>query len=275
MVIQNEKISSDVVALIKSVVTGDINEFSINVEDFNGKGEGFVGEVLFLCLTNNKTKEKKDIIIKQQRTLNGEPLRYTVNAFENEIYFYTDIWPTLEKFYRCATGKLVNFVPKCVGTSRGQLRRIALENLKLEGFVTYDKTNPFDKEHFSKVLEKYGVFHALSMALKVQNVEEFNRLVALLRPVREAEFDDKSFGGKLLKRISHEFQEKFGPDDEVLIGQLKMYAEFGPKIVNHCHCEGKLNGILLHGDCWSNNFMFKYDVSLSLFCLKLQSLLLQ
>lgn len=262
MINQNENIASDILELLKEVVIGDINDFSIDIDDYDGKGEGFIGDVIFLTLTNNKTNEKEDVVLKQQKTFNGQPLNITIAAFENEINFYSDIWCTLELFYKDSTRKTLNFIPKCLATSRSKLRKIALENLKVEGFAPHDKTKPFDIVHFSAVLRTYGVLHALSMALKERNSEEFKRLEGLLMHINERDFDkETSFGGKVLKTVCRDFQKMFDANDELVIEYLKLYERIGPKIVDRCFCEGQLNGILLHGDSWSNNFLFKYDVS--------------
>lgn len=262
MVNKNDNIAPDVLELLKDVVIGDINDYSINIDDYDGKGEGFIGDVTFLTLTNNKTNEKEGVVLKEQKTVKGEPLNITIAAFENEINFYRDIWCTLEQFYKDSTKKTINFIPKCVATSRSKMRKVVLENLKLQGFAPHDKTKPFDTVHFTAVLRTYGVFHALSMALKQQNSEEFRRLEGLLYYIDERDFDkDKSFGGKVLKTVCRDFQKMFDANDEILIEYLKLYERIGPKIVDRCFCEGQLNGILLHGDSWSNNFMFKYDVS--------------
>lgn len=166
----------------------------------------------------------------RKKTLNSEPPRYTVNCFENEIYFYNDLWPALTKFYRKATGKSISFVPKCLGTSKNRLR-IALENVKLQGFVTFDKRKPFDDKHFSVALKMYGVFHGLSMALKVQNVDEFNGFVSHLLAIDELDFSDHTFRGRVVKRVSNDFQKMFDPSEEILIEQLKLYERIGPKII--------------------------------------------
>lgn len=123
------KISSDLLQLLKNVVQEDIEEFNVELMN-NEKGEGFVGEILFVTLTHKITREMKEVVIKQEQLKNGEILSDLSGIFQREVYFYADIWPLLEKYYENVTGKQLSFVPKCLVTSDEGRKRIILENTK-------------------------------------------------------------------------------------------------------------------------------------------------
>lgn len=258
----SENISTEILELLNSVVNGKINDFSIDVKNFGGKGEGFTGDVLFGTLTNKKTKEQISTVVKEQKGYQGKPFEYTIPLFKNEIQFYNRIWPTLQKFYQEATGKSFNIVAKCLATTNGDFKKLALENLLASGFVLYDKQKPFNDEHFSFIFNTYGIYHGISAALKVQNREEFNKLIEPLDPLWKTAYHDESYTGKIFKMLSGQCKKLFDQETEKhVIDKLDEYEKNGANIVNDCMWQGR-DGVILHADCWSNNFMFKYGVSI-------------
>lgn len=253
-------ISADMHQLFKSVVNN--GDFHVDIQAFDGMGEGFVGDVLFVTITEKQTNEEQYFIIKQQRCLNGKALNYTDTPFDNEIYFYSTIWPTLQQFHQESTQTSLEMVPKCVGTFNGGLKKIALENLSVKNFVTYDKRKPFDDDHLMLIMETYGKFHAVSMAFKARNVGEYNTLIEPLRRPDITVYKEDNFCGKYLRFVFRQVQDFFDRDLG-LVERLKFYETSGINLLNNCLSDGTSNGVLLHGDCWSNNMMFKYDVSMN------------
>lgn len=256
-------IPGDLFELLNCAVRGKISEYSVELKAFDGKGEGFVGDILFFNLVNKKTQEQKSLVVKQQKGYNGKPFEFTAPLFDNEIHFYNTIWPTLHTFFQEKTGKILDIVPHCLATSTAEFKRLLLEDLLSENFLLYDKRKPFDKQHFSLILTTYGIYHGITMALKQQNNEEYNRLLEPLHPVWKTAYDNGSYLAKTLVLLSRKSKEFFDEKSEKsVIERLQVYEQEGPKILNECIAQVGGDGILLHGDCWSNNNMFRYKVSL-------------
>lgn len=253
---------SDLNCLLEQAVKCSQDDFSVDIQKFDGKGEGFCGDLLFVTLTMKKTKEKKLLCVKQQKLFENKPIAFSCPLFDNEIYFYTEIGPTMKKFYQESTGKTLNVIPNCYATSGGEFRKIVLENLLSTNFVMYDKTKPFDDDHFSYIFNVYGIYHGISMALRILNVEEYEKLSTNLAPLWNTAYGRESYAGKVLMAISRSAKELF-PDKRhrSLIEKLQIYENDGPEIINNCFINDHSSSVLLHGDCWSNNFMFKYGVS--------------
>lgn len=54
---------------------------------------------------------------------------------------------------------------------------IALEDLSRDGYKTADRTNGLDFYHCKEIMTCLGKFHAVSLAIKDQQPDEFKKLV--------------------------------------------------------------------------------------------------
>lgn len=257
-----EHIPCDLVELLNSSVNGKLNDFTIELNYFDGTGEGFSADIIFVALTEKKSPNKISIAVKQPKGSKGKPYDYTHSLFENEVHFYKTIWPTLRQFYEEGSGKSIDIVPHCFAVTTGNNKMLGIENLLWNGFVLYDKTNPFDDEHITNIFKTYGIYHGISMALKHLDVEKYNELLRPLNPLWKTAFGNDTFSGKRLIKLSGICKKLFDNNfHEPLIRKLQDYEENGPNIINDCLSQKESVGVILHGDCWSNNFMFKYGVS--------------
>lgn len=245
------------------------DDFSIEISEEFNKGEGLVGDLFAITLVNKRSQEKRHVIVKQQLCLDGKPLEFTFKPFENEIRFYSDIWPRLIHMYENQTGRSVGFVPNCLGISHNEIMKIALENLATQGFLSHDKTQALDDEHLKLTFKAFGIFHGLSMTLKKQNIEEYFRLVSPLHFIWKEAFTKENVSAKCLKLFAGLVQNFFDPLTEGhLLEKLRLYENEGPELIYAVLNQEVVNGVIIHGDGWSNNFLFKYDVSENDFCCK-------
>lgn len=167
---------SDLCQALKSVVNDNIDDYALELWS-NEKGQGFVAEIAFVNLTHHKTKNIQQLIIKQEQKGNESIEELLVASFLNEIRFYDIIWPFLQNFYKNVSRKELNIVPKCFGTSDFGRKRIILENVTPQGYKIYDKSQPFDSEHYRKIFETYGNYHGISMALREKDPLQYKKLV--------------------------------------------------------------------------------------------------
>lgn len=254
------KIPSDFYDLLKTVYQKNIDDYEIEIVP-NEKGQGFIGEVVFVNLTHKETSEKKQVIVKQEQMTDGKPFEYFKNFFEKEIYFYGEVWPYLRKYYKNVSEKELTLVPKYLGTSNEERKRIILENIRPQGYELYDKRKPFDDDHLRIIFKTYGLYHGISMALRTQDYDEYNRLVGNYSNIHLYLYVDSTYGRNFVQRIK-EIQTFFDPvEDAAVLEKLRFYEESGLQMLYKCVTENLPHEVILHGDCWSNNFMFKYDVS--------------
>lgn len=260
-----EHIPLDLYAFIQTIKQNHLEDFAIDLTN-NSQGEGYHGDVTFLMLTNKKTGEKQFLTLKQQKIKNGKIIEWSNKPFENEIYFYDTVWSTLNKMYFEKTGKMLDFVPHCLGTSKDGVKRIVMENLKIKDFYVKDKTKHFEEEHFKHIFRMYGIFHGLSMSFKEENFEEFSRWTKTIHHLWIDMFNPNGFVGKSLGVNARAVLNLFDAVKEKhLYDSVAEYEKHGRDIIYNLINRDQTFRVIRHGDCWSNNVMFKYNVSIPLY----------
>ncbi|KAJ8977342.1 hypothetical protein NQ317_017756 [Molorchus minor] len=249
----------------KAVETVDLKNCEINVQGKTEKGDGYVGEIVFVSVNgenNENEKQYLDLVVKHGKSnddlRNNIPVRDT---FEGEIHVYEKVIPTFQKFQR--EKQVLNMfenVPKCYLTLMlKNMEVLVLENLRKVGYELHDKTQPMNADHLKLILRKYGQFHALSFALKDQRKDEFKSLCDGV----------KDLFIEFLKNTS--VKESYRKSLETFLimakerGDLDLYQKLKDLIIRdvddilvNSRSQKEEQCVLLHGDCWNNNFMFKY-----------------
>ncbi|XP_018566835.1 uncharacterized protein LOC108907579 [Anoplophora glabripennis] len=247
---------------LKKVIEGNIENFEIVVHDANKKGEGFLGEVVFVTLENKQSNEVINLVVKQAFTKQSirdvGPIR---EAFMNEIYFYDQVWKRLNKFQeRIPMQSQSHKVPKYfTSTSEDGSEKLVLENLKFKKFEVHNKKIPLDKQHFEFIFREYGKFHGLSFAYKSLYPEDFANLAKELLDIFLVFINGDGFK-KAVKNINDLAMDSLQPGiDDAVIEKFRPSVE---NCVEHfkesIDCNTKYT-VITHGDCWSNNMMFKYS----------------
>lgn len=260
----SDVISREILETLKNVVKESIENFEVTLHDGNKKGEGFLGKIIFVSLRNKKHDQEFHFIVKQAFTNRSvremHPIR---SVYINEIYFYSQIWPQLNKFQEKIDPKYqFQKLPKCfAAVDEENSEKLLLENLKFHNFEIYDKRKPFNKEHVELIFKEYGKLHAPSFAYKSLYPKSYVRLVeGTTNTFSDIGSRDYFQKGNV---ATHEacLNNLLPGMDDAVIEKYKHY----PKICNKLffesiNCDTKYT-VIIHGDCWSNNMMFKYNVS--------------
>lgn len=252
----------DLEQMLKKQFGDRAGDFTIQV-DGNFKNEnGVTAKILYVTIYNEKTGVRQYCIVKQEKPGQGYIYEKIREMIINEIHFYTNIWKTFIEIYEEKTGKELTIIPYCNGISEEGLMKIALENITIQGFIEYDKTHFFDNDHIVLIYKTYGLFHGLSMILKHRSIEEYLRLVTPLHTAYKYSFEDDGYFTPRFKGVMTLVKEFFDPLTEgLLLEIIDLFASVGHKLVYEVLCQNLEDGVIVHGDCWSNNFMFKYQVS--------------
>ncbi|KAJ8926110.1 hypothetical protein NQ315_009967 [Exocentrus adspersus] len=248
--------------VLKTVVKGNIDDFTVTVHDPNKKGEGYLGQMFFITLQEKTNGSRFMFAVKQAFSENKIRDTFPIrNAFLNEIYFYTKVWPKLAKFQEEeASGKpSFHHIPRCYAVvSDNDQEMLVLENLKFRGFELHDKKKVLSTSMFEYLFDLYGKYHALSFAYKALHPEEFSELCKDVIDVWVT-FSTRENFSEATKMCTRQALEVLEPGvDDQIAERYRHYVEDGAKLIANSLEETKYSAIL-HGDCWSNNMMFKYD----------------
>ncbi|XP_012277574.1 uncharacterized protein LOC105698151 [Orussus abietinus] len=178
---------------------------------------------------------------------------YIRNAdfFHNEAYAYKELLPLLGPVG-----------PACIYAGP---EAIIMEDLKLAGYEVCDRMDLLDMNHCVSVLQTLASFHAKSYALKLKDRPGFLKLVSHLK---EAVFprDEKPAIGQAVEASLHHAilqLESIKPRTKDVEKAIEAVGGLRGKTVDIMKDalfspEGQFH-VLVHGDPWNNNLLFKHD----------------
>lgn len=244
---------------------------ALNLEDYTVPplnlealmGYGFSSQFYKPSLIDTKTNEKIQLAIKKAPDANEtRKINAIEDSYKNETYFYTHIYPAMQDIQKeHKVSQLFNCVPQYV-TSVDKIGEelIVFKDVTVDGFQLRDKHLLFDDEHTSLIFQTYGRFHAISFCLIKKDSEKFHKLVEPLSAIWKKmikNYEYKTYIENVLKEAYEALDvEADGPIREKFTEYVSNSAQKFEEALSY---HGKYLG-LLHGDCWSNNTMFKYKV---------------
>ncbi|KAI4467393.1 hypothetical protein MML48_2g00009469 [Holotrichia oblita] len=184
------------------------------------------------------------------------------SVYTNEIYFYERVIPAYMEFLgkNGVTDSFRN-VPECYGSADKKI--LALRNLRSDGYDLCDKKFIGNEEHIELVLKTYAKFHAIGFGYKDQKPELYNKLVEGVVDIFSNASEDlnkqRVEGAKVLIQ---DFLSRLDPrKDKFILDQSQNIVDKLTEFDLSLRTLTYANSILIHGDCWCNNMMFKYTDS--------------
>lgn len=236
------------------------------------KGDGVIAvinRVTFTGIDSNNQLHKENLILKTAPTheiyRKSSPIH---EMYQNEIYAYRAILPTLREKYENLGLKFVNF-PECyLSNSEEDSEYLVFEDLTCDGFKLWRKQETMDDDHLFMVLENLAKFHSASILLKKKYSEVWKNLIGNLNDVTKKFFCGTDFCEAIVdlaKTI-----DPILPDQNDASNRFKMFRdnemrEFLCEFCNQTDSES----VIVHGDLWCNNILFKYGVSSIFILIKL------
>ncbi|EFA06728.1 hypothetical protein TcasGA2_TC009659 [Tribolium castaneum] len=225
-------------------------DFSVTCVRPSEKGEGYMGDILFVQTSGAL---HLDLVLKCSKR--SQQLRQTLpvqHCFENEIHFYDTILPAFARFQRSKNVSAFDSVPEYFGSfTSDNFEVVILENLKSSGFQLHDKTKALSRDRLELVLKEYGKFHAISAVMQAQDAN-FSKLVNGVLNVWE-EFAEKTDAVQFFGAPIDEICDVLSPELAEKLRQFKAQINYILKDLRNAESFK----VVTHGDCWSNNFMFK------------------
>ncbi|KAL1513592.1 hypothetical protein ABEB36_002986 [Hypothenemus hampei] len=185
-----------------------------------------------------------------------------VDAFNAEINVFNQLIPRFHKLQIEKGLELFGSTANCYhATMTGQLEIMIMENLTAKGYTVHNKTSPLDINHIKLVIKAYAEWHALSFALKDQYPNDYLQIAENFRFSAWRKFIQGGFG-QILNICQKDFYKWLKE-----IGEVELLEQHKSKLHNNDVVtvlirlmeETNKESVILHGDCWNNNFMFRYE----------------
>lgn len=250
-----------------------LTDISFEARQGSNHGDNFLGEIISVTLKGMRTicgikvVDKLDLVCKISPSNTERRIFFETDAiFAREAFVYNELLPTFVEFQRqkglSAKESFLSF-PKChlaiIDTENAE-HIIIMDDIKVKGFSMWPKSEASRLDHCRLVIDALAKLHAVSFALKDQRPEVFQKF-KLLNDLQRSIFN------KSVKM----FREVYDAVLRLLHdGNQKMIIEdFKENILlyfNNCISEDTYDrcSVVTHGDCWTNNVLFKYNNVVSL-----------
>ncbi|KAF2901789.1 hypothetical protein ILUMI_04405 [Ignelater luminosus] len=229
------------------------------------KGDGYLGLITAICVTGktNSGKEKTlHLVVKSASKSDAVRVETPLsNVFDREIYMYNTVIPAFRRFEKERNLSPFSSSAKCYKACMiEKSEAIVLQNLKEAGYSMWERRLPMEHDHISLVMTEYGRFHAISLAMKDQVPERFQKLTDSMYDIF-AIFMEKA---SLLRMFKKQCIRALDSLDSII--DKNAYTAFKTFIdreldefLNNLPKAVDKYSVVLHGDCWTNNMMFKYE----------------
>ncbi|KAJ3646076.1 hypothetical protein Zmor_023687 [Zophobas morio] len=245
----------------------NLQTFSVTITGTSEKGDGYAGDIIFVFVTGTDKEGKKkeyDLVLKCSKPSVAlmENIPVFRQIFVKEAYVYQNVFPVFKEF-QVSKGieKPFDSVPKCYGVySDGFRYVIVLENLKKLGYDLWPKAKPLTREVINIVIKDYAKFHATSVALEEQHPEKFRNLIEHVAEDVMRSFSEKAGFLNTVKNCVEELHELLRDDvkSDILETWLKLKDQVG-FILSEMEPGVDDLKVINHGDCWVNNFLYKFE----------------
>uniref|UniRef100_A0A182QQC1 CHK kinase-like domain-containing protein n=1 Tax=Anopheles farauti TaxID=69004 RepID=A0A182QQC1_9DIPT len=257
----------------------------------SGRGDNYTAALFRIALkghtqpagSSKKLKWEKSVICKRLPDCKIKREAFKSEAlFRNEVVFYNTIMPEYIDFQRrqmtsvaraetrgtdceepvqwespTESGDIFQAVPQCY-LARDDL--LVLEDLRVRSFTMPNRQAGLGSKQLEAVLVELARFHATSLAYKQRHPSEFQKLTkALVEGIfsqANAEWYRKYYD--VLTRNAIQMVRQTVPEKKEHLAKLEEFLGncFG-HLVELVNRESKLS-VICHGDCWTNNVLFRY-----------------
>ncbi|KFB45282.1 AGAP003123-PA-like protein [Anopheles sinensis] len=255
----------------------------------SGRGDNYTAALFRLALkghtqpegSSKKLKWEKSVICKRLPDCKIKREAFKSEAlFRNEVVFYNSIMPEYNEFQRRQVKEasksrgtkhvneedegdeqqsesIFDAVPQCY---LAQDDLLVLEDLRVRSFTMPDRQAGLGPTQLEAVLVELAKFHAVSLAYKQQHPVEFQKLTNSLSEgiFSQANTDWYRKYYDVLTRNAIQMVRQTVPEKKEHLAKLEAFlGNCFANLVELVSRESELS-VICHGDCWTNNVLFRY-----------------
>nr|CAH7730317.1 unnamed protein product [Callosobruchus chinensis] len=245
----------------EAIASEDISSYEVELRGSTENGDSFIGQVLFVevqGIDGNGKPKQLHLAVK----LPKENATFRENmgkmSFHQEIIIYEDVFPAFERFqHQRQIRNPFSAHPRCFKCLKLEDKEVlALEDLNSAGYAHHNKDICMNLAHIRMVLREYAKLHALSLALRDQNKPLFDSLTRRLKdPFVDFLSESKAAFNTGIQEVLDLLQRS---GDEDLYQKYKELSKGGADRLVEIIATIDEKAVIVHGDCWNNNFMFQY-----------------
>lgn len=236
------------------------------VKDFTQKGDNMatcVTSVEVTYSTDAAEDRRVSYVVKLNPQRKVEGMNMISDIMEKEINFYTDILPDLNgALERVGVSRLR--VPTFLfaqGAAGSEM--IFFEDLRARGFKMADRKLGLDAAHAHLVFKELARLHAASDILKKSYGDPTERHPLLKKDWISSTGEERDFMQKIMTSNLEgavKLLSKIQGYDNILQWTIQNQPRNMDLFESQLAAEPPFQ-VICHGDCWSNNFLFRYDDS--------------
>lgn len=264
---QKEIVITDYIreSLDKVAVAEGFLNYDFIVDHGSSIGDGFVGIMIKVIIKEIDSSKSLQVLAKiPPVSIQIREMMKSMKLFEREVFIYNVLLPEFVAFQqekKISRAQGFFDFPKVYYADYDEDRDesiIVMEDLRNSGFRMWDKTKPVNFEHAKFIMTALGRYHAISLAMKAKNPEQFEKFKAL-NDFMSLNFEEESFRGFMESSLVRAM-EMLPAEDTKSRARFKKMADQAKQVLNDCVNPDLIEpyGVVGHGDCWVNNFMYHY-----------------
>ncbi|KAG7160311.1 uncharacterized protein LOC121876410 [Homarus americanus] len=238
---------------------------SCSIESFTKDGDNYASVVKCINVDYEEGGSEKQVryVVKYHPCLQMSSLNDLVTRkFEKEAKYYQELVPLFNvELYSIGQEPLK--VPACFFNHFGEGEEVMiLEDLRSGGFKMFGRMKSMDKAHTYLVLEELARFHAASTLAQAKSTQILKAKFKLHQ--EDSDFftnnadDQYSNLSRGNIKIVADIARKIGGYDKI-VAWLEDFANKSSEVCNKQLGAIPPFDVVCHGDCWSNNMLFRYE----------------
>lgn len=176
--------------------------------------------------------------------------------YEREMTIYNDLFVAYRRLQNEANiSDPFDAYPKCYETvNEPNCQLIVMENLKTQGYVVIDRKLPMKPDHVRLVMKECGKFHGTGFALSRIDPT----INDLLRDKMKRRVDEVfvSMSPTIAKCVDDLIVTY---DSTIDVKTIDYLTGLRDQVLDYFRRVGDETTVIVHGDFWTMNMMFKYD----------------